>query len=173
MLTALHTMKWNMKRCVSSIKGGQTVPWSVCPPLIFRARETDVSSNVREQDAALEAVEWTAEITGDKKFDTAWMAAWKSKDRIRCPFFKRRATDVLEAALAVGRFILARHKSLLSFAPNSRGGAKMTGLSAAALLQVVRSDFEQKRYYVTGKLTREVYRYVDVCCRMLTYSDVR
>ena len=122
-----------------------------------------MSSNVREQDAALEAVEWTAEITGDKKFDTAWMAAWKSKDRIRCPFFKRRATDVLEAALAVGRFILARHKSLLSFAPNSTGGAKMTGLSAAALLQVVRNDFEQKGYYVTGKLTREVYRYADVC----------
>ena len=140
--------------------------------LFFERERLTLASHVREQDAALEAVEWTAEITGDKKFDTAWMAAWKSKDRIRCPFFKRRATDVLEAALAVGRFILARHKSLLRFAPNSKGGAKMTGLSAAALLQVVRSDFEQKRYYVTGKLTREVYRYAHGCWRMLTDAHV-
>ena len=108
-----------------------------------------------------EPAEWTAEITGDEKFDTAWMAAWKSKDSIRCPFFKRRATDVLEAALAVGRFILARHKSLLSLAPRSKGGAKITGLTAEALLARIRSDFEDRSYYVTGKMTREIYS--DAC----------
>jgi hypothetical protein len=101
---------------------------------------------------------WTEEITGDEKFDTAWMAAWQNKDRIPCPFFKRRATDVLEAALAVGRFVLARHKSLLVFAPrSSKGGAKVTGLAPEAVLEVIRSDFEDRRYYITGQLTREVY----------------
>jgi len=108
-----------------------------------------------------EPAEWTAEITGDEKFDTAWMAAWKSKDSIRCPFFKRRATDVLEAALAMGRFILARHKSLLSLAPRSKGGDKITGLTAEALLDRIRSDFEDRSYYVTGKMTREIYS--DTC----------
>ena len=116
----------------------------------------------QERDLMNEGEDWTSEITGDEKFDSAWMAAWKNKDRIRCPFFKRRATDLLEAALAVGRFILARHKSLLLFAPRSKGGEKITGLSPEALLEVIRSDFEEKRYYVTGKLTREVYSDVSV-----------
>ena len=108
-----------------------------------------------------EAAEIATEITGDAQFDAAWRAAWINKDRIRCPFFKRRATDALEAALAVGRFILARHKSLLSLAPRSKGGAKATGLAPEALLEVIRRDFEEKRYYVTGRLTREVYS--DAC----------
>ena len=111
-----------------------------------------------EKDGQKLAGVWTEEITGDEKFDTAWMAAWQNKDRIPCPFFKRRATDVLEAALAVGRFVLARHKSLLLFAPrSSKGGAKVMGLAPEAVLEVIRSDFEDRRYYITGQLTREVY----------------
>lgn len=121
----------------------------------------DTAAPKEQPGASLEA-EWAAtEITGDQNFDTAWMAAWKNKDRIRCPFFKRRATDLLEAALAVGRFILARHKSLLSLAPRSKGGPKATGLSTEALLERIRSDFEERRYYITGKLSREIYN--DAC----------
>ena len=118
------------------------------------------SGNGREpaKDGQELAGVWTEEITGDEKFDTAWMAAWQNKDRIPCPFFKRRATDVLEATLAVGRFVLARHKSLLVFAPrSSKGGAKVIGLAPQAVLEVIRSDFEDRRYYITGQLTREVY----------------
>ena len=120
------------------------------------AREDDGAHATAEHGEAL-TDEWTAEITGDEKFDTAWMAAWRNKDRIPCPFFKRRATDVLEAALGVGRFILARHKSLLVFAPRSKGGAKVTGLAPEAVLEVIRNDFQDRRYYITGQLTREVY----------------
>lgn len=101
---------------------------------------------------------WTpTEITGDQNFDSAWMAAWENKDRIRCPFFKRRATDLLEAALAVGRFILARHKSLLPLASRSKGAPKITGQTAEAVLEIIRRDFEEKRYYITGHVTREIY----------------
>lgn len=124
------------------------------------AREDDGAHATAEHGQAL-TDEWTAEITGDEKFDTAWMAAWRNKDRIPCPFFKRRATDVLEAALGVGRFILARHKSLLVFAPRSKGGAKVTGLAPEAVLEVIRNDFQDRRYYITGQLTREVYS--DTC----------
>jgi hypothetical protein len=85
------------------------------------------------------------------------MAAWENKDRIRCPFFKRRATDLLEAALAVGRFILARHKSLLPLASSSKGAPKITGQTAEAVLEIIRRDFEEKRYYITGRVTREIY----------------
>ncbi len=117
----------------------------------------DDGGHITAEDGEARTDEWTAEITGDEKFDTAWMAAWRNKDRIPCPFFKRRATDVLEAALGVGRFILARHKSLLVFAPRSKGGAKAIGLAPEAVLEVIRSDFEDRRYYITGQLTREVY----------------
>jgi hypothetical protein len=113
-----------------------------------------------------EADKWTADITGDEKFDKAWKKAWQNKDSIPCPFFKRRATDVLEATLGVGRFVLARHKSLLpasvlGFAPHGKGGPKRTGLATAAVLEAIRRDFEEKRYYITGKMTREIYS--DAC----------
>ena len=144
--------------------GRPCVPLAATLPLVRGVFCCDppLHRNVEPQPGASLEAEWAAtEITGDQNFDTAWMAAWKNKDRIRCPFFKRRATDLLEAALAVGRFILARHKSLLSLAPRSKGGPKATGLSTEALLERIRSDFEERRYYITGKLSREIYN--DAC----------
>jgi hypothetical protein len=36
----------------------------------------------------------------------------RRKDRIRCPFWRRRAVDLLEAVLSGARFLASRHKSL-------------------------------------------------------------
>jgi hypothetical protein len=80
--------------------------------------------------------------------------------RIRCPFFRRRATDLIEAAGVVLAFLLARHKSL-DFTPPKATGPKTVGLSAAAVMAIVVSDFTDRRYYVTGHLTKEIYS--DAC----------
>jgi hypothetical protein len=36
----------------------------------------------------------------------------RKKDRIRCPFWRRRAVDLLEVVLSGARFLASRHKSL-------------------------------------------------------------
>ena len=51
-------------------------------------------------------VDWFAAdgvLFGDDRFDGAWKAWWEKNARIRCPFFRRRGVDLLEASLAVGR----------------------------------------------------------------------
>ena len=131
-------------------------------PFPPQVQSLSASLPVRDQGhGPLLEADWTAEITGLEKFDTAWRAAWQGKDTIRCPFWKRRATDALEAALLIGRFVLARHKSLPSLAPRRQGEPKTTGLAAEAVMEVIRADFEERRYYITGRLSREVY--ADAC----------
>ena len=54
--------------------------------------------------------EWT-----DRRFGAArdQLDAWMERAlRIRCPFFRRRATDVVESGGRVLSFVLARHRSL-------------------------------------------------------------
>mmetsp|Transcript_11015 Transcript_11015/g.17313 ORF Transcript_11015/g.17313 Transcript_11015/m.17313 type:complete len:152 (+) Transcript_11015:388-843(+) len=46
------------------------------------------------------------------EFGKVWGRAWEQKESIRCPFWKRRAVDFLEASMSVYSFVLARHKSL-------------------------------------------------------------
>ena len=91
---------------------------------------------------------------------------------IRCPFWRTRAYDALEAALAVANFVAARHKSILDrqwlpgsdaslFAPLALPvrpmGEKTRGLSVEEVMAVVREDIEARGYYVTGRLTQAVY----------------
>jgi len=87
---------------------------------------------------------------------------------IPCPFFRRRAGDSLEAALAVAQelaqFLAARHKSLelpaelLAVAPPTAAALpKARGLSLDAVMDTVRADFESGQYYVTGRLTQQSY----------------
>ena len=53
---------------------------------------------------------------------------------IKCPFFRRRAGDALEAAVAVAQFVGARHKSLeVPLMPRGDTGAKTPGLALAAM----------------------------------------
>ena len=53
---------------------------------------------------------------------------------IKCPFFRRRAGDALEAAVAVAQFVGARHKSLeVPLMPRGDTGAKTPGLALSAV----------------------------------------
>lgn len=84
---------------------------------------------------------------------------------IKCPFFRRRAADFLDASDMVIRFIVYRHKSL-PFSPpgwkcQNDDRPKQIGISQSELLATIRRDWREdtnKGYYITGKLTTMVYR---------------
>jgi Uncharacterized conserved protein (DUF2358) len=84
---------------------------------------------------------------------------------IKCPFFRRRAADLLDASDQVLRFIIYRHKSLPWGPPgwkcHNDETPKQIGLYPTELLQCLRRDWKvdtHKGYYVTGKLTTSIYR---------------
>eukprot|EP00290_Baffinella_frigidus_P051470 CAMPEP_0180383406 /NCGR_PEP_ID=MMETSP0989-20121125/27939_1 /TAXON_ID=697907 /ORGANISM="non described non described, Strain CCMP2293" /LENGTH=236 /DNA_ID=CAMNT_0022383701 /DNA_START=84 /DNA_END=792 /DNA_ORIENTATION=+ len=84
------------------------------------------------------------------------------------PVLPAARTDMLEAALAVGRFVLARHKSLAMPLPYLEDvaavgeGARCAEAGATAMavedvLKVIEADYTVRQYYVTGKLTKGIY----------------
>jgi Uncharacterized conserved protein (DUF2358) len=94
---------------------------------------------------------------------------------IKCPFFRRRAADVLDAIDMVIQFIWIRHKSLPTYTmilpsiygnsaaqqnDSGRRSSKCIDITPTELLSVLRDDWKtstNKGYYVTGKLTTAVY----------------
>ena len=101
-------------------------------------------------------------------------AMYSKSLRIKCPFFRRRATDSVDGLASVFQFICARHKSLpILILPGtqqiiSSTALKQTGLSIDAIAEIIKRDWKSqanirdltsgKGYYITGKLTREIYR---------------
>lgn len=84
---------------------------------------------------------------------------------LKCPFFRRRATDVLDASDMLMRFFIIRNASLLDPPPSLRGlkksGEKSLGLTKSELMDVIRKDWREdtlKGYYVTGRLSANIYR---------------
>ena len=93
---------------------------------------------------------------------------------IRCPFFRRRATDTLEALVVVGTWLRARHKRVdLTFgllplstransdiASNARTAAaarKVHNLPLNSLAALLARDFADKQCQVTGHLSRQLF----------------
>lgn len=87
------------------------------------------------------------------------LVAWEGQTRqIRCPFFRTRAYDAVESVLAVLRFIVARHKSIaVPFLPPRPMGTKTPRRPLADVMELVAEDFRARQYYVTGRLSQEVY----------------
>lgn len=79
---------------------------------------------------------------------------------IKCPFFRRRAGDLIESGLWVLDFVASRHKSLDVMPPKPMG-LKVCGSSVSEVMEVVRRDIEGGQYYVSGRLTPSVYS--DAC----------
>ena len=85
---------------------------------------------------------------------------------LRCPFFRRRATDVLEFTDSTMRQLLGRNvvSSLgpaIALRGVENGGKKLVGLSLEELTEIIRNDWREgtsKGYYITGRLTANVYR---------------
>ena len=85
---------------------------------------------------------------------------------IKCPFFRRRAGDLVESGQWIMDFLASRHKSLaldsLAVLPPRSMGSKMLRATVADVMPVVRKDIEESQYYVSGRLTQAVYS--DSCC---------
>jgi hypothetical protein len=85
---------------------------------------------------------------------------------LKCPFFRRRASDMLDATDTLMRLFLIRNTNLLGPPPSLRGiggkaSDKRLGLSKEEMLEVIRKDWREdthKGYYVTGKLSANIYR---------------
>ena len=91
--------------------------------------------------------------------------AYRNALSLRCPFFRRRATDVLEFTDSTIRQLMGNSAASLGPAIALRGidngGEKLIGLSISDLAEILRKDWREdnnKGYYVTGRLTANVYR---------------
>ena len=103
----------------------------------------------------------------------AWFGEQLERTRtVRCPFWRTRASDALDASLQIFNFVAARHKSILDrqWLPGSEAslfeplqlpvptmGEKTPELTLEAVMDVVRRDFEAGQYYVSGRLSQAVY----------------
>ena len=101
-------------------------------------------------------------------------AMYNNSLKIKCPFFRRKATDSVDGLASVLQFVLARHKSLpLPTLPGSQllpnySSKKILGLSVSQISNILLNDWKSngksdsltsgKGYYITGRLTREIYR---------------
>lgn len=96
--------------------------------------------------------------------------------KIPCPFFKRRAGDAVEGLVSVITFLTSRHKSILDrpwrpssdvslwdelgldeLLPARPMGTKVCHLPLEAVMAGVEHDIAESQYYVSGRLSQELY----------------
>jgi hypothetical protein len=90
---------------------------------------------------------------------------------IKCPFLRRRAADTLDALEQVLRFVIIRHKSLpgvvdelvppVAFRCHGDQCVKERNLPTTVVMERIRQDWKtttNKGYYITGRLSTELYR---------------
>ena len=94
--------------------------------------------------------------------------------KIKCPFFKRRLQDMLDCSSLILQFLVKRHKSIswlfdandtTCITPPGTAGVvgeeKLVGLSVEEISKIILSDWKthsNKGYYITGLLTKSIYR---------------
>jgi len=112
-----------------------------------------------------------------RNFELSLHKWYTASVRIKCPFFRRRATDAIDNLVSVTHFILARHKSLPisdllpvppSCLPDQSNPFKTRHLEIDAVQAIIERDWmgtdkhgkaaNGKGYYINGKLTKEIYR---------------
>lgn len=138
--------------------------FQLVPPVCLRQQricESITSSALQPSDDMVVAVLSPMESWYAEDFKSIYERALT----IRCPFFRRRASDFLDSVDEVIRFLVIRHKTLIPPPPGWRckgdTSAKQIHLSKTELLQVVRHDWctsSNKGYYITGKVTTSIYR---------------
>jgi Uncharacterized conserved protein (DUF2358) len=84
---------------------------------------------------------------------------------LKCPFFRRRVSDVLDFVDSAIRLVVVRNAAFVLPKVSLRGvgydAVKQVGLSTEQLMEIIRKDWREetkKGYYVTGRLTTSVYR---------------
>lgn len=90
---------------------------------------------------------------------------------IRCPFFRRRATDTLEALVVVGTWLRARHKRVdltfgllplstragLNAHQRAAASRKAHNLPLGVVAALLARDFAERQCQVTGRLSRQLF----------------
>mmetsp|Transcript_4245 Transcript_4245/g.12191 ORF Transcript_4245/g.12191 Transcript_4245/m.12191 type:complete len:358 (+) Transcript_4245:90-1163(+) len=111
----------------------------------------------------------TASLNPVERWCTTHMNVWYDKSlSLKCPFFRRRTTDLLDGLDMVMRFLIIRHKSLplIGPPPGCRSaiatGTKHEHLEIQELVETIRRDWKphknHKGYYITGRLNTTIYR---------------
>jgi hypothetical protein len=83
---------------------------------------------------------------------------------IKCPFFRRRASDILDALDMIARFLVVRHKSLdlpLGMRMRAKFMEKQKNLEINRIFNILLRDWRidtDKGYYITGRLNSTIYR---------------
>jgi len=83
---------------------------------------------------------------------------------IKCPFFRRRAADVLDGLYILCRFLIIRHKSLdlpLGCRATIKSKEKSLDLHINEIFEKILGDWKtgtDKGYYITGRLNTTIYR---------------
>lgn len=84
--------------------------------------------------------------------------------KIKCPFFRRRASDILEGFDLIARFLVIRHKSMnLPLGCRVQTGfmEKNKNLNITQIFRIILDDWKittGKGYYVSGRLNTTIYR---------------
>lgn len=86
----------------------------------------------------------------------ALRSARADSSNIRCPFWRRRAADAIEASESMLRFLMARHKSLGVWC-EEEATPRRRHRSIEAVAGDLRREFDERHYYITGRLDTSLY----------------
>eukprot|EP00545_Synedropsis_sp_CCMP1620_P003057 CAMPEP_0119013198 /NCGR_PEP_ID=MMETSP1176-20130426/8123_1 /TAXON_ID=265551 /ORGANISM="Synedropsis recta cf, Strain CCMP1620" /LENGTH=281 /DNA_ID=CAMNT_0006966261 /DNA_START=84 /DNA_END=929 /DNA_ORIENTATION=+ len=91
-------------------------------------------------------------------------SAYQQTSNIKCPFFRRRASDMLEGVDMIARFVVIRHKSLdlpLGCRVQTSAMAKNKNMAIHEIFRIIMDDWKlstDKGYYISGRLNTTIYR---------------
>ena len=90
-------------------------------------------------------------------------AMYATVKKLKCPFFRRRASDIVDGFATTWNFLCSRHKSLplyeLPGCSAYENDVKCMNLPLEELSRIIVQDWNHgKGYYITGLLTKEIYR---------------
>lgn len=151
-----------------------TAPASSSSSLLFQSPDSIVSMTQCSIPTINPATS-TSRLTPWERWCVNHIEQYYSKAMaLKCPFMRRRAADLLDAADMLMRFLVIRHKSLELIGPppslrgadgsTTMGGGnnrKLMGLSVQETADIIRQDWKpetNKGYYITGRLNTSVYR---------------
>lgn len=157
-------------RMVRSSRSGQlrevvVIDEARCPP------KTAISSDQTYDSLVQAASPSAASVNALNEVET-WFVEhieqwYRSALNIKCPFMRRRASDVLDAADMCMRFLIIRHKSLDIVGPppgwrcQGQTCLKHKRLPVEQVAETIQRDWlvdTDKGYYITGKLNTTIYR---------------
>ena len=93
-----------------------------------------------------------------EQLQSALKSASENAEQIRCPFWRRRATDVVETGEGILQFLAARHKSLAQYLPSKEvDDTKRRGRALEDIAVDLEKEFSDRQYYTTGRLDYSLY----------------